>query len=117
MSMMNSGRSRRGRIAASTRARVSTGSVAPVAVTTMSAPVSASSTAVQRTAWPTRSSARASAHRVGAEIARQRVGALEGAAGDGQLLHALRLQVLAGELGHLPGAEDQDVEPLEVAED
>ena len=41
MSITNSGRPRRGRMASSTIARVSTGSVAPVAVTTMSASTSA----------------------------------------------------------------------------
>ena len=39
------------------------------------------------------------------------------AAGDGELLHALPLQVRRRQLGHLARAEDQDVEPVELAED
>jgi hypothetical protein len=67
-------------MASSTPARVSTGSLDPVAVTTMSALPSA---------WPI----------------------------DGQLLHVLRLKMRAREARHVAGAEDQDIEPLEVAED
>ena len=39
------------------------------------------------------------------------------AAGDGDLADALRPQVHAGELGHLAGAEDQDAQAGQVAED
>ena len=61
MSMTKSGRLRRGRMTSSIRARVNTGSVAPVAVITMSAADSASGSDAHGTARPLRCRASVSA--------------------------------------------------------
>ena len=83
---------------------MSTGSVAPVAVTTMSAGARAGRSSDHGTARP--SSCRASA----SAVARVRLAIVI-------WLDALRAQVHAGELGHLPGAEDEHVEAGKLAED
>ena len=101
MSMTNSGRSRRDRIVSSTMALVSTGSVAPVAVTTMSAAESA---------------LRRSCHADGAslELSREGFRRRQGPTCDRDLPDTLRPQVDAGELGHFAGAEDEDVQARQV---
>ena len=104
MSMTNSGRSRRDRMVSSTVALVSTGSVAPVAVTTMSAAASAVRSSCHATARPSSCRARA-------------LGRRQRPARDRDLPDTLRPQVDARELRHLARAEDEDAQPRQVAED
>ena len=56
-------------------------------------------------------------HGAAFELPRQVLGRRQRPAGDGDLLHALRAQVDARELGHLAGAEDEDAQAGEVPED
>ena len=56
-------------------------------------------------------------HGAAFELPRQGLGRRQRPAGDRDLLHALRAQVDAGELGHLAGAEDEDAQAGEVPED
>ena len=81
-----------------------TGSVAPVAVTTMSA---------GRERW----AKLGPRNRAAFELPRQSFGGRERATRDGDLVDALRAQVDAGELGHLAGTEDEHVPPGEITED
>ena len=97
MSMMKSGRLRRGRIVASTRALVRIGAAAPVAVMTMSlAPrVASSSSQGAAEAPPMASAVRAACARVRLTIVTR--------------LRTLRPHVLRGELAHFAGADDEHV--------
>jgi hypothetical protein len=76
--------------------RVTTGSEAPVAVTMMSA---------------------APRHGAPLQLPRQRFRRCQRPARDGDLLDLLRPQVDAGQLRHLAGAEDDDAQSGEIAED
>ena len=105
MSMMNSGRLRRARIACSTSVRVRMGSAAPVAVMTMS-----DSRRARRPdrsqGWRCRPSASASARGVRHRPAR-----------DEHPPDPLRAHVQRRELAHLARADDEHVAPLQIAED
>ena len=105
MSMMNSGRLRRVRMTASTRALVRIGAAAPVAVMTMSLAASAASMSSQRAAV---APPMASAVRAACAIVRLTMVTW---------LHALRLHVLRRELAHLSGADHDHRAPVEIAED
>ena len=95
MSMMNSGRLRRGRMTASMRALVRIGAAAPVAVMTMSL---ARERRVELV--PGRRERAADRLRRPRRVRHR-------AADDGHVLHALRFHVQRGQLAHLAGADHQ----------
>ena len=95
MSMMNSGRLRRGRMTASMCALVRIGAAAPVAVMTMSL------RAEHRVELVPRRGARAADRFRRPRRVRHRP------ADDRHVLHALRLHVQRGQLAHLAGADDE----------